>query len=268
MILAIDEFQIVKDLQVLPMILSQARSYRLGLLLSHQTTAQISESLLEEITGNCGTQLAGRISGKDASRMANIWDPKFSRQIQQQLASQEDFHWTIKVRAIPGSEQPTPMQFWLPKPPELSLNEDESRKFITMQHNLYGNDTKNDNNEKDDFSMLQQHHIQKNKWLKYITVDLIQDKMQWLVLVQLYWNKSLNLTDITKNIQAKNRDDVAAVLQDMLGKKYIVQINKSRNIRYALSKEIKKRYFDFDSRLIGTAKGHSQDHKKGSRGIS
>ena len=253
-ILAIDEFQIVKDLQVLPMILSQARSYRLGLLLSHQTTAQISESLLEEITGNCGTQLAGRISGKDASRMANIWDPKFSRQIQQQLAAQEDFHWTIKMRATPGSEQPTPIQFWLPKPPKSNLNEDELRQFITTQHNLYGYDIIDDNDEKDGLSIFQQHHIQKNRWLKYITVDFIQDKVQWLVLVQLYWNKSLNLTDITKNIQAKNRDDVSATLQNMLEKKYITKINKSRNVRYALTKETKKRYFDFDSRAIGTAK--------------
>ena len=254
-ILAIDEFQIVKDLQVLPMILSQARSYRLGLLLSHQTTAQISESLLEEITGNCGTQLAGRISGKDASRMANIWDPKFSRQIQQQLASQEDFHWTIKMRATPGSEQPTPVQFWLLRPPELSLNENESRQFVTTQYDLYGNNSRDDNNnEKDNFSMLQQHHIRKSRWLKYITVDFIPDKTQWLVLVELYWNKSLNLTGITKNIQAKNRDDVSATLQDMLKRKYIVQINKSRNVRYALSKETKKTYFDFDYRKIGTAK--------------
>ena len=253
-VFAIDEFQIVKDLHVLPMILSQARSYRLGLLLSHQTTAQISESLLEEITGNCGTQLAGRISGKDASRMANIWDPKFSRQIQQQLASQEDFHWTIKMRAISGSEQPTPIQFWLLKPPELSLNEDELRQFVTTQHSLYGHGIIYDHDEKDSISIFQQNRIQKNRWLKYITVDFIHDKTQWLVLVQLYWNKSLNLTDITKNIQAKNRDNVSATLQNMIEKKYIVQINKSRNVRYALTKETKKRYFDFDSKVIGTAK--------------
>jgi len=132
-ILALDEFQIVKDLQVLPMILSQARSYHLGLLLAHQTTAQISESLLEEITGNCGTQLAGRISGKDASKLANIWDPKFSKEIQQQLASQEDFHWTIKMRAVPGEEQPTPLQFWLHNPPKLSLNNEKMDQFIKNQ---------------------------------------------------------------------------------------------------------------------------------------
>ena len=128
-VLALDEFQIVKDLQVLPMILSQARSYHLGLLLAHQTTAQISESLLEEITGNCGTQLAGRISGKDASKLANIWDPKFSKEISQQLAAQEDFHWTIKMRAAAGEEQPTPLQFWLHNPPKLRLKDEELKEF-------------------------------------------------------------------------------------------------------------------------------------------
>lgn len=120
-ILALDEFQIVSKLQVLPMILSQARSYKLGLLLAHQTTAQIDDSLLEEITGNCGTQLAGRISGKDASKLAKIWDPRFSGEITQQLAAQEDFHWTIKMRAADGEEQPTPVQFWLHKPTKLLI---------------------------------------------------------------------------------------------------------------------------------------------------
>ena len=55
MILALDEFQIVNDLQILPLILSQARSYRLGLLLAHQTMTQIDNKLLEEIVGNSGT---------------------------------------------------------------------------------------------------------------------------------------------------------------------------------------------------------------------
>ena len=251
-ILAMDEFQTVKDLQVLPMILSQARSYHLGLLLSHQTTAQISESLLEEITGNCGTQLAGRISGKDASKMAAIWDPRFSKQIQQQLAGQEDFHWTVKSRASPGSEQPTPLQFWLHDPPKVNLDAEELRQFMDNQRDFYGFGKLK---SADAFApVLQQHQIQKNRWHKYITVEFIEDKVQWQILVQLNWNKSLNLTDITKNIQANNRDEISATLQDMKEKGVIIQINKSRNIRYALSKETKERYFDFDSKLIGTAK--------------
>ena len=249
-ILSLDEFQIVKDLQVLPMILSQARSYHLGLLLAHQTTAQISESLLEEITGNCGTQLAGRISGKDASKLANIWDPKFSKEISQQLASQEDFHWTIKMRASPGEEQPTPLQFWLHDPPKLSLNDEEMKEFIKNQYDLYGHGKVE---ESENNPLLQKYELQKNHWLRYITVDFISDKIQWQILVQLSQNKSLNLTDLTKNLQAKNRDDVSSILQEMLEKNLIVKLNKSRNIQYSLSKNTKKTYFTFNSRLIGTA---------------
>ncbi|MGI9567740.1 MAG: TraM recognition domain-containing protein [Nitrosopumilus sp.] len=250
-VLALDEFQIVKDLRVLPMILSQARSYHLGLLLAHQTTAQISESLLEEITGNCGTQLAGRISGKDASKLANIWDPKFSKEISQQLASQEDFHWTIKMRVAAGEEQPTPLQFWLHNPPKLSLNGEELKGFIQNQYILYGHGKveKSDDND----PLLQKYELQKNHWLRYITVDFIPNKIQWQILVQLYQNKSLNLTDLTKKLQAKNRDDVSAVLKEMLEKKLIVKLNKSRNVQYSLSKNTKKTYFTFDSKLIGTA---------------
>ena len=249
-VLALDEFQIVKDLQVLPMILSQARSYHLGLLLAHQTTAQISESLLEEITGNCGTQLAGRISGKDASKLANIWDPKFSKEISQQLASQEDFHWTIKMRAAPGEEQPTPLQFWLHNPPKLSLNDEELKEFIKNQYDLYGHGKLE---ESENSPLLQKHELQKNHWLRYITVDFIEDKTQWQILVQLYQNKSLNLTDLTKNLEAKNRDDISIVLQEMLEKKLIVKLNKSRKVKYSLSQQTKKMYFTFDSKLIGTA---------------
>ena len=249
--LALDEFQIVKDLQVLPMILSQARSYHLGLLLAHQTTAQISESLLEEITGNCGTQLAGRISGRDASKLSNIWDPKFSKEIAQQLASQEDFHWTIKMRAAPGEEQSTPLQFWLHNPPKLRLKDEELKEFIKNQYNLYGYGKVEESEDND--PLLQKYELQKNHWLRYITVDFISDKTQWQILVQLYQNKSLNLTDLTKNLQAKNRDDVSAVLQEMLEKKLIVKVNKSRKIKYSLSPQTKKTYFTFNSKLIGTA---------------
>ena len=77
--------------------------------------------------------------------------------------------------------------------------------------------------------------------------------MQWQILVQLYQNKSLNLTDLTKNLQAKNRDDVSAILKEMLEKKLIVKLNKSRNVQYSLSQQTKKTYFTFDSKLIGTA---------------
>ena len=254
-VLALDEFQIVSDLQVLPMILSQARSYRLGLLLAHQTTAQITDKLLEEITGNCGTQLAGRISGKDASKLASIWDPRFSKEIQQQLASQEDFHWTIKMRAAPGEEQPTPLQFWLHHPPKLNDDEQFLRNFISEQKRLYGNgkvENSFDSDDGDNSSILQQKQIEQNRWMRYITVAL-PEKKQWQIMVALHKNSPLQLTEITEKIKAETRDDVVSILKKMIKDGVVEKDDSTRNVKYFLSKKTVEDYFTFDPKMIGTA---------------
>ena len=272
-VLALDEFQIVKDLQVLPIILSQARSYHLGLLLAHQTTAQITDSLLEEITGNCGTQLTGRTSGKDASKISNIWDPKFSKELTQQLVSQQDFRWTIKMRPSPGEEQPTPAQFWLHDPPELRMNEEKIAEFITNQRYLYGhgyvdeetrNDTKSTATEESEpkkpeinennTSLLQLSQIENDRWLRYITVDLPETKRHWQILLMLYKeNVPLQLTQITEKLRAKTRDDVVLILKKMVKDGLLKADESNRNMKYSLSEKAIKNYFTFDPKDIGTA---------------
>ena len=251
-ILALDEFQIVSDLQVLPMILSQARSYRLGLLLAHQTTAQISDTLLEEITGNCGTQMAGRISGKDASKLANIWDPRFSKEITQQLASQEDFYWTIKMRAAPGEEQPTPLQFWLHHPPEINEDRQFLINFISEQKKLYGGSESQNFDE--NVSIIHQRQISKNRWMRYLTVE-IPEKTQWQIMLYLWGEGSQQqqLGKITEHLQATQRDDISEILHEMVQKGTLDTVNYSRNAKYVLSKETIQKYFTFDDTKIGTA---------------
>jgi len=252
-ILALDEFQIVSDLHVLPMILSQARSYRLGLLLAHQTTAQISDSLLEEIAGNCGTQIAGRISGKDASKLANIWDPRFSKEIQQQLASQEDYRWTIKMRAAAGEEQPTPLQFWLHHPPTINEKEQFLNDFISSQKRLYGNNKMENSFEADDnSSILQQKQIEKNRWMRCMTVSLPKKK-QWQIMVALYKKSPLQLTEITKQVRAETRDDVVSILKTMIKNGIVEKDDSTRNVKYFLSKKTVEDYFTIDYAKIGTA---------------
>ena len=88
------------------------------------------------------------------------------------------------MRAAPGEEQPTPLQFWLHNPPKLRLNDKELKEFIINQYNLYGHGKVEDNN-----SSLQKYELQKNHWLRYITVDFIENKIQWQILVQSYQNK-------------------------------------------------------------------------------
>ena len=248
-ILALDEFQIVKDLQILPLILSQARSYRLGLLLAHQTMAQIDDKLLEEIVGNSGTQLAGRISGRDASRLGNIWDPKFSKELTQQMASQEDFHWTYKMRAASGQEQPTPIQFWLPLPPEMPDSDEKIQKFISSQKAKYHAI------EQSTTSLISVAQTESMKWMRYLTVPL-PEQIQWQIILMLHQNNKepLQLGQITEKLKADQRDDISEILHEMVEQKLLEILDEdNRNAKYILSENTKKKYFTFDSKKIGSA---------------
>ena len=51
-------------------ILSRARKYGLGLILAHQQTGQISESVMREILGNVSTVVAFNVSASDARRLS------------------------------------------------------------------------------------------------------------------------------------------------------------------------------------------------------
>jgi len=186
--------------------------------------------------------------------LANIWDPRFSKEIQQQLASQEDFHWTIKMRAAPGEEQPTPLQFWLHHPPNLNENKQFLRDFISEQKRLYGNGKVESPFDLDDdnSSILQQKQIGQNRWMRYITVAL-PEKEQWQIMVALHKNSPLQLTEITKQVKAETRDDVVSILKKMIKDGTIEKDDSTRNVKYFLSKKTVEDYFTFDPKMIGRA---------------
>ena len=243
-ILALDEFQIVKDLQVLQLMLEQARSLGLGLILSHQTTEQISDKQLGIITGNSGTQLIGKINGKDASRMAQIWDPQFQKELQQQFASQEYFHWTVREKSPLGQEQPPPMQFWLNRPPELLTTGGGYDEFIARQLVKYGMG-------KIGSSSIAQAQIDKNKWFENIKV-MFPTHMQWRIMLMLR-KKTLQQVNIVDRLKVSNRADVLPVLNEMMAHGLLDRPENSRLSPYRLTWRAKKTYFDYDFGEIGTA---------------
>jgi hypothetical protein len=51
-------------------ILSRARKYKLGLVIAHQQTGQISQKLLKEIFGNVTTFIAFNVSSEDATKLS------------------------------------------------------------------------------------------------------------------------------------------------------------------------------------------------------
>jgi len=59
-------------------ILSESRKYKLGLYLTHQFTAQLSEEMLKGVYGNVGTIAAFSLGAPDAKALANEFAPYFT----------------------------------------------------------------------------------------------------------------------------------------------------------------------------------------------
>ncbi|TVL97629.1 MAG: hypothetical protein CV087_22165, partial [Candidatus Brocadia sp. WS118] len=110
-VLALDEFQRIKDSSIITAILSQARTYNLGLILSHQNLSQIDTSLLETVIGNTASQIYGRVSGIDANRIAKAIDPHFAKELTDQITAQPDFVFTARTRPASGQQYGLPVQF-------------------------------------------------------------------------------------------------------------------------------------------------------------
>ena len=235
-VLALDEFQVVKDLQVLQLMLEQARSLGLGLVLSHQTTEQISDRQLGLITGNSGTQLAGKVNGKDASRMAQIWDPQFRKELTQQLASQEYFRWTAREKALPGKEQPSPVQFWLNRPPALLVSDDLYGRFLSDQLARYGRGLVED-------TIVLQTAANRNKWLESISVQF-PAKMEWKIMLMLR-ERPHQQVELATRLAVQNRSEVLKVLTDMLSRNLARKTDPgNRMSTYDLTADARADYFE------------------------
>lgn len=76
--LYIDEFQNLATDSLVSM-LSEARKYRLNLILTNQYLRQIPEKIREAVTGNVGTILSFRTGMKDAIELENEFLPAISR---------------------------------------------------------------------------------------------------------------------------------------------------------------------------------------------
>ena len=248
-VLALDEFQRIKDLSVLNSILSQARTYNLGLILSHQNLAQIDSELLETIVGNTGTQFYGRVSGIDASKIARIVDPHFSSELTDQLTAQPDFIFTAKTRPPQGQEQSLPIQFSAFQPPPLVMNETETETFLEKMKDRYGVDEIIQ-------SELQYEDSKKYEWTKQLYAEF-RTKEEWRIVLFLH-NNIANLTQIVEGVKSNNRKKTSKIIQKLCtdGVVIIVRARKSGFLierEYALSVESQDLYFPQTFDLIGTA---------------
>lgn len=77
--LYLDEFQNVTT-DSIATILSEARKYRLNLIIAHQFIKQLKENIRDAVFGNVGSIVAFRINPDDAEFMKNKFEPVFSPQ--------------------------------------------------------------------------------------------------------------------------------------------------------------------------------------------
>ena len=75
--LHIDEFQNVST-DSISAILSEARKYKLGLVVAHQFIAQLEEGIRDAVFGNVGSIAAFRVGSEDADFLQHQFDPVFS----------------------------------------------------------------------------------------------------------------------------------------------------------------------------------------------
>jgi hypothetical protein len=257
-IMTLDEFQKIKDLSVLTSILSQARTYNLGLILAHQNLAQIDINLLETVVGNTATQIYGRVSGIDAVKIARIIDPHFAKELTDQITAQPDFIFTAKTRPPPGQEQGLPMQFRSIPPPSLTLTDTETITFIQNMKHRYSTTEIIE-------STLNSAESKKIEWMRQLEAKF-RTKEEWDIVLFLR-EKNGNLTEIVEGVKSTGRDKTSNLIYDlrMEGVISIVSSKKHGNqfeYEYTLSAKARHDYFPETFESIGTADDINEVAKK------
>ncbi len=77
--LYVDEFQNFVSTEIFSHILSEARKYRLNLIMAHQYICQLDHGVREAVFGNVGTMISFRVGNSDAELLQDIFRPVFSR---------------------------------------------------------------------------------------------------------------------------------------------------------------------------------------------
>ncbi|RJQ38797.1 DUF87 domain-containing protein [Candidatus Microgenomates bacterium] len=118
--LYVDEFQNFATTSFIK-ILSEARKYRLNLILANQYIAQIPEDVRAAIFGNAGTMLSFLIGAQDTSYMAKEFGERFK---EEDLLALGNYQAIIKL-AIEGVTQPPFLCYTLPLPKSVTQNREK-----------------------------------------------------------------------------------------------------------------------------------------------
>jgi len=109
--LYVDEFQNFTTDSVAT-ILSEARKYKLNLIIAHQYMPQLKQEIRDAVLGNVGTIGAFRIGAEDAEFLEKQFEPAFSRF---DLVNLDNFNLIMKMMLNNKVSTPFKMETFLPK---------------------------------------------------------------------------------------------------------------------------------------------------------
>lgn len=109
--LYIDEFQNFTT-DSIATILSEARKYRLNLVVAHQFIAQLAEKIRDAVFGNVGSQIVFRVGADDAEFLGKQFEPVFSKN---DLINIDNFNAYVKLLVNGQTTRPFNMRTLLGK---------------------------------------------------------------------------------------------------------------------------------------------------------
>lgn len=127
--LYVDEFQNFAN-ESFASILSEARKYRLNLVVAHQYIAQLDEAVAKAVFGNVGTLIAMRVGAEDATFMEQEFAPTFTPE---DLVNLPKYQMYLKLMVDGVSTQP----FSATTLPPIAVRTNSEEKVIAVSRERY-----------------------------------------------------------------------------------------------------------------------------------
>jgi len=129
--LYVDEFQNFAT-STFATILSEARKYKLSLIIAHQYIAQMSQEVRDAVIGNAGTTVSFRVGPDDAPTLKKVFEPVFD---ENDLVNLDNFHIYIKLM-VDNMVNPAFSAVTLP-PLQTKPGEGNEEKIIALSRQKY-----------------------------------------------------------------------------------------------------------------------------------
>jgi hypothetical protein len=201
-ILTIDEFQNIGNLDTIDSVLSEASKYGLYLIMAHQNTSQLREELFETIMGNVGLVMSFRVGPEDAHKLAKLMDPSKSKEIETMLPRLPNWVCLVRKNPVGGKGLSNVIRIQFPKvhEPVRTVNDviDYMRNVINP---VYGNAVQD----------LKPIYKDKLEELRKTEGQPLLSPLHWAILTKLFVQHEMTHTEMVHVLYNENYWDGSVV---------------------------------------------------------